>query len=112
MSFDVIVTEPFERKLKQLSKKFNSLPKDLLPLIDTLAENPKTGIPIGKDCYKIRVAVSSKGQGKRGGARVITFVRIIQKRVFLLDIYDKSEQINISDKELKLLINLLSGDVE
>jgi hypothetical protein len=72
-----------------------------------LVENPQTGTPIGKDCYKIRVAVTSKGKGKRSEARVITFVRVTQKRVFLLDIYDKSEQINITDKELKLLIDLL-----
>jgi mRNA-degrading endonuclease RelE of RelBE toxin-antitoxin system len=76
MSFDVIATEPFERKLKQLAKKYTSLPKDLFALIDALAEHPQMGTSIGKDCYKIRVAVSSKGKGKRSGARVITFVRI------------------------------------
>lgn len=35
------------------------------------------GTPIGKDCYKIRVAVTSKGKGKSSGARLITYVRII-----------------------------------
>lgn len=110
MSFDVIATEPFERKLKQLAKKYISLPKDLLELIDQLAENPQIGTPLGKDCYKIRVAISSKGQGKRSGARMITFVLITKKKVFLLDIYDKSEQINITDKELKLLISLLRDE--
>jgi hypothetical protein len=68
------------------------------------------GTPIGKDCYKIRVAVTSKGKGKSSGARLITYVRIIQKRVFLLDIYDKSDQINITAKELKMLIKLLSQE--
>lgn len=110
MSFDVIVTEPFERKLKQLAKKYLSLPKDLLEVIDGLVENPQMGTPIGKDCYKIRVAVTSKGKGKSSGARLITYVRIIQKRIFLLDIYDKSDQINITAKELKMLIKLLSQE--
>jgi hypothetical protein len=66
------------------------------------------GTPIGKDCYKIRVAIASKGKGKSGGARLITYVRVINKRVFLLDIYDKSEQANISSQELQLLIDILS----
>ena len=109
MSFDVIVTETFEKKLKQLTKKHRSLPNDLLSLIDELAENPQIGTAIGKDCYKIRVAITSKSHGKSGGARVITLVRIVHKRVFLLYIYDKSEKINITDKELELLIALLNG---
>jgi hypothetical protein len=78
-----------------------------LELINELSEDPQKGTPIGKDCYKIRVAVSSKGKGKRSGTRVITFVRVTSKRVFLLDIYDKSDQINITARELKLLIKLL-----
>ncbi len=43
---------------------------------------------------------------------MITFVRISHQRVFLIDISDKSEQINISDKELKLLIDILRLDIE
>lgn len=82
----------------------------MLDVVDELAENPQMGTPIGKDCYKIRVAVTSKGKGKSSGARLITYVRIIQKRVFLLDIYDKSDQINITDKEQKMLIKLLAQE--
>lgn len=37
-----------------------------------LVEYPQMGTPIGKDCYKIRVAVTSKGNGKRSIARLIT----------------------------------------
>jgi hypothetical protein len=107
MSFDIIVTQPFERKLKRLAKKHKSLAKDLALVIDELSVNPKMGTPIGKDCYKIRVAISSKGKGKSGGARMITYVRIVKNTVFLMDIYDKAEQANISDKELNELIDIL-----
>ena len=48
------------------------------------------GVPIGKGCYKVRMAISSKGKGKSGGARVITYVRIVKKVVVLLTMYDKS----------------------
>ena len=107
MNFDIIATEPFERKLKLLAKKYKSLASDLALVIDELTINPTMGTPIGKDCYKLRIAISSKGKGKSGGARMITFVRIVKQTVFLMDIYDKSEQVTISDKELQLLIDIL-----
>lgn len=107
MSFDVIATKPFERKLKRLAKKYKSLASDLSSVIDELTENPTFGTPIGKDCYKLRIAIASKGKGKSGGARMITYVRVVKQTVFLIDIYDKSEQANITDKELLLLIDIL-----
>lgn len=110
MSFNVIATSHFERKLKRLSKKYKSLPGDLVPIIDKLENNPFYGISLGKNCYKIRVAISSKSKGKSGGGRMITYVRIASGMVFLMDIYDKSEQVNISDKELQILIDILSND--
>ncbi len=107
MSFNVIATEPFERKLKRLAKKYKSLANDLASVFDELIENPTLGTPIGKDCYKLRIAIASKGKGKSGGARMITYVRIVKKTVFLMDIYDKSEQANITNKELLMLIDIL-----
>ncbi|OFX47872.1 MAG: hypothetical protein A2046_02845 [Bacteroidetes bacterium GWA2_30_7] len=108
MSFKVIATDPFVRKLKRLAKKYKSLSSDLAPIVEELSINPTFGNLIGKNCYKIRVAIGSKSKGKSGGARLITYVKIIKKTVFLMDIYDKSEQSNISDKELKLLIDILA----
>ena len=69
-----------------------------------LTHNPESGVPIGNNCYKIRLSIVSKGKGKSGGARVITFVQLNQSQIYLLTIYDKSEQENITDKEIKLLI--------
>ena len=110
MNFKVIATGQFERKLKRLTKKYKSLPHDLVPIIDKLEQAPDLGTPIGKNCYKIRIAISSKNKGKSGGGRMITYVRIVKNIVFLMDIYDKSEQANISDKELQMLIEILSDD--
>jgi hypothetical protein len=59
---------------------------------------------LGKDCYKIRLAIASKNKGKSGGARVITLVKIIDELVTLLFIYDKSEQEDISNAELQDLL--------
>jgi hypothetical protein len=107
MSFNVIATEPFERKLKRLAKKYKSLASDLASVIDELIENSTLGTPIGKDCYKLRIAITSKGKGKSGGARMITYVRVFKQTVFLMAIYDKSEQATITDKELLMFIDIL-----
>ena len=61
-------------------------------------------------CYKIRLAIASKNTGKSGGARVITYVYIEGEVIFLLSVYDKSEQQNISPKQLKLLLSLLDKE--
>lgn len=56
---------------------------------------------------KIRMSVSSKGKGKSGGARIITFnviASIDKTEVNLLYIYDKSDMESISKEELKRLL--------
>ena len=103
MSFRIEPTLPFLRQMKRLQKKFPSLKGDLLQLNAALLNNPTLGDAIGKNCFKIRLAISSKGGGKRGGARVVTLVLVVPETVFLLDIYDKSEQANIKDKKLAAL---------
>ena len=72
MSFNIIATEPFARKLKKLAKKYHSLREDLLPILNKLENNPKLWTSLGKDCYKIRLSITSKGKGKSVGARLIT----------------------------------------
>ncbi|MBN2610695.1 MAG: type II toxin-antitoxin system RelE/ParE family toxin [Bacteroidales bacterium] len=93
---------------KRIGKKHRSLKTDLAALIVTLEQNPFQGEALGRDCYKVRMAISSKGKGKSGGSRVITCVKIIEKNVYLLTIHDKSDKENISDKELEYLL-LIAG---
>jgi len=104
MSYKVLTTSVFKSDSKKLIKKYKSLKEELLELIETLEEFPTQGTPLGNDCYKIRLAIKSKGKGKSGGARVITCVKILNEFVYLLTIYSKSEKDNITDKELKELI--------
>ena len=90
--------------MKRLAKKFRSIKEEYAALLYELEQNPTLGTPIGNDCFKIRLAIASKGKGKSGGARVITHVVVAKDTIYLLDIYDKSEKANISDKELLLLL--------
>lgn len=73
-------------------------------MIKSLENAPDQGSPLGNNCFKIRLAIASKGKGKSGGARVITHIIIEGNQVFLLTIYDKSEKENVTDKELQELL--------
>ena len=100
MNFSIYTTPVFERDLKRLSKKYPSLKNDYNALVTSLKTNPEQGQSLGNDCYKIRMAISSKNKGKSGGSRVITCVKILAESVFLLMIYDKSEKEDFMDNEL------------
>lgn len=106
MSFNVIVTTGFKKHAKGITKKHFSLKTDIQELITSLENDPTQGEPLGWDCYKVRMAISSKGKGKSGGSRVITCVKVVNEDIYLLAIYDKSDKENISDKELDLLLQI------
>ena len=93
-------TSFFIKELKPLTKKYRSLEEDLMELAESLIENPIQGDSLSHNCFKVRLAISSKNKGKSGGARVITNVHIKDEVIYLLSIYDKSDQDSISEKEL------------
>jgi len=105
----VVVGRTFEREAKRLIKKYRSLSAEIADLFESLEINPELGTPIGKNCFKIRLAIQSKGQGKRGGARVITCVLAIKEEVVLLSIYDKAEKEDISDQMLQQLLEAIDN---
>jgi mRNA-degrading endonuclease RelE of RelBE toxin-antitoxin system len=107
MSFKVRSIRPFDRQLRRLARKFPSLTKEYEALLDTLEVQPQSGKGIGQNCYKIRLTIASKGGGKSGGARVITYVRVVAETVYLLAIYDKSEQITLTDQQVLALLTQL-----
>lgn len=110
MKFQVDSIDHFEKEAKRLIKKIPSLKGEISDLIDKLEVNPNLGVPIGNGFFKIRIAIRSKGKGKRSGARIITFVKIVDELVFLVSIYDKSDKTDISDAELKSLLDQLTKD--
>ncbi len=111
----VEITAHFKKEAKRFYKKFPSLADDLEKLIQTIRNNPAHGTSLGYNIYKIRLAIKSKGKGKSGGARVITYVQPeiilqIEKEankvtiVSLVSIYDKSETASISIQEIREII--------
>jgi mRNA-degrading endonuclease RelE of RelBE toxin-antitoxin system len=110
MSYDVKTIDVFERQAKRLIKKYASLKKELLKLVQELKENPEQGTAIGKSCFKVRISIASKGKGKSGGARIITNIVVADATVYLLSIYDKSEKENLSNKELDQLLKSIPNN--
>ena len=107
MNCKINATQRFEKEVKKLAKKYPSLIADLRALREELRNNPKAGASLGKSCYKVRVAIKSKGKGKSGGARVITYVveeTSEQINLILLSIYDKSDISALADKDIAELV--------
>jgi len=116
MKTKIVISNNFEREAKRFLKKYNSLKSELKILYSELNINPLIGTPIGNDARKIRLKVKSKGKGKRGGLRVITYLEVdilfdeISNTLFLLTIYDKSETDTISEKEILRIIFKLNSE--
>lgn len=101
MSYRVIPSERFKREARRLSKKYPSLAAELAELTDTLVDDPQHGTSLGFGLYKIRLAIRSKGKGKSGGGRVITYFVDEDDAVYLVTIYDKGETDNLSTNVLR-----------
>lgn len=106
---NILLGEEFKRQFRRLAKKYRSLPDDLRVLKEELEKNPRLGDDLGNGKRKVRMAIASKGKGKSGGARVITYELHVSATgevidLVLLTIYDKSEMENISDAFIASLL--------
>ena len=98
-------TASFNKAAKQLQKRYKSFLTDLQALVLTLTQTPTLGTDLGGGLRKVRMPIKSKGRGKSGGARVITFIFSETASVVkLLYIYDKADRESISKKELLQLL--------
>lgn len=103
MNCKITYTPDFAKALKKLSKRYRSIKQDYSQLLKDLHSNPLMGVDLGHHLRKVRMSITSKGRGKSGGARVITYTVIltqIETEIKLITIYDKSDKENISDAEL------------
>lgn len=107
MSFEVSTTPEFESQAKALQKRHRSFKNDLKDLVISLAENPFQGIELSPGIRKIRMAITSKGRGKSGGARVITYTLVAAEsegKVYLMNVYDKSDFSTIELSAIKEMV--------
>ena len=113
MNFEILTTDDFEKSFKALAKKYRSLVNDIQNFRDSLKKNPFQGDELTPGIRKIRMAITSKGRGKSGGARVITKTIVYTEtegKVFLLEIYDKADTATVDVVILKQIVAGLGLD--
>ncbi len=105
MNLTIHALEGFVKEAKRLQKKYKKLSEDLKTVRKTLSENPKAGIELSHNCYKIRLANSSIPTGKSGGFRVIYYFIDSNDNLYLMSIYSKTEIESISEARLVEILN-------
>ena len=106
MNYRIVTTDDFDKEVKKLSKRYRSFKTDLIAFEKELLANPTDGDDLGDNTRKVRMAIASKNKGKRGGARVLTcsvLIDVENTKIYLLDIYDKSDKETASKKEIQEL---------
>jgi hypothetical protein len=110
----ILSTPKYRRSFKRLRKKYPSLPADYREFEAEYLRNPHLGTDLGGGFRKVRLMVRSKGSGKRGGLRIITYdvyLRDADGVIILVDIYDKSDRESIRESEYRsTLEQFLSGE--
>lgn len=107
MNFRIIPTPTFAKSLKALAKRHKSMKTDVEGFVKSLEENPFQGTELTPGIRKIRMAIKSKGGGKSGGARIITYNVLATEedgKVYLLEIYDKSDHSTVKEDVLKKMV--------
>lgn len=96
----------FQKNLKRLRKKYPHIRDDLQTLLDRLmkGETPGDHVPgAGYTVYKVRVRSSDQSRGKRGGFRVMYYIKM-PNFVALMTIYPKSARSDLPLSRLKRII--------
>ncbi|WP_396173520.1 hypothetical protein [Flavobacterium sp.] len=108
----IVPLRSFVTAFKRFNKKFPSLKNDFLELEQKLLQNPKIGENLGADLYKIRLANKDKVKGKSAGYRIISYLveeKDLGFTIYLIKIYDKSEESTITKAILLKLIKSIFG---
>lgn len=82
--------------------------QDFIDFTKNLKENPFQGVELTPGLRKIRMAIKSKGRGKSGGARIITYTVVTLEdsgTVYLIDIYDKSDYSTVDIRVLQKILH-------
>ncbi|WP_186323509.1 type II toxin-antitoxin system RelE/ParE family toxin [Paenibacillus xylanexedens] len=111
--FEIIATEQFEKDIKfyKRKKKFTNIDDDIDEIIEELEEGNLIGdelkgleLPSNEHSFKVRVANSNTNVGKSNGYRLIYYVVKDDLTIFLLTVYYKKEQEDITVREIVGLI--------
>ena len=112
-SIKVYFADEFKRNLRALSKKYRHIRSDVQPIVEQLqaGELPGNLIPgINDIVFKVRVKNTDIKKGKSAGYRLIYYVQM-PTAIFLMSIYAKSEQVDISAEQILQIISQLNDAI-
>lgn len=112
MPTQVEFADHFTRAIRKLKKKYSSVDAEVETLVTQLEHDERPGDKIPNvvyDVYKVHLKNSSTNKGKRGGFRVIYYLRL-EDQVTLLTIYSKSDQSDISPQAIKQILDSIGLD--
>ena len=115
MNFEIQTSSYFDAEAKRLAKRHRSFVDDLQDFRDSLLKNPYQGTELSPGIRKVRLTIDSKGRGKSGGARVITFTYLVDEKdgvVILLLLYDKADASSIKMNVVRQIIKDLGLDLQ
>ena len=115
MNFEIQTSSYFDTEAKRLAKRHRSFIDDLQDFRDSLLKNPFQGTELSPGIRKVRLTIGSKGRGKSGGARVITFTYWVDEEngvVILLLLYDRSDASNIKMNVVRQIIKDMGLDCQ
>jgi mRNA-degrading endonuclease RelE of RelBE toxin-antitoxin system len=115
MSYNVVLTRPFKHSVERLIKRFRHVKDDIHLAVETLLQNPRLGVPIpgGSGIRKLRVPNSDLTKGKSGGYRLLYYVQDQPSPLlYLLLLYAKSDQEDVTRQELQRLLGELADEMK
>lgn len=107
-------TPLFEKKKNKLKKKYPRIEKDYAPLVKKLKQGEFEGDEIqgfSGSVYKVRIGSIDQKKGKSGGFRIIYYTITEDKIIYLITIYAKAQQTDLSHEQkqdLKIFIEALN----
>ena len=110
MNYKIETIPRFEKDVKKLKKKFPKIKSDLVNFVNQLLLNPKMGIDLGENIFKVRIPNSSIPTGKSGGFRIITYYKK-DSVLYLVTIYSKTEQDTILTDRLGKIVKEEIGNL-
>lgn len=102
----------FTRDYQRLQRQFPRIDEDLRDLLSQLksGKTPGDHVPgVGRTVYKVRLRNRSARSGKRGGFRVLYYIRNVNA-IYLFAIYSKSKRENISIGEIQRLLDEVDAE--
>ena len=114
-NINVSVSSDFGKEAKRLAKKYPSFKQDYKEFLESIKDNPLQGDEISKNIRKVRMAIKSKGKGKSGGARIITFNILTQELngdIILLLIYDKEDASTVKTNVVKEMVRNIGFEID